>query len=134
MADTMDSKSIVRKGVRVQIPPPARATEFADPKDPAPILFGPMNIEQAFAQIGDRLAKAREELHILEEQIFFQIDVLEEAKTRMVVSETPLGEREYRIARDDHARLEAERAKVLETIEELKREQDRLLDVMASRA
>ena len=93
-----------------------------------------MDVHQAFAQINDRLAKAREELHILEEQLFFQIDVLEEAKTRMVVSETPLGEREYRVAREDHARLERERAKVLESIEELKREQDRLLDQMASKA
>ena len=93
-----------------------------------------MDLQQAFAQIGDRLAKAREELHILEEQLFFQIDVLEEANTRMVVAETPLAEREYRVARDDHARLEQERTKVLEKIDELKREQDRLLDQMASKA
>lgn len=93
-----------------------------------------MDLQQAFAQIGDRLAKAREELHIVEEQLFFQIDVLEEANTRMVVAETPIAEREYRIAKGDHARLEQERAKVLEKIEELKREQDRLLDVMASKA
>ena len=93
-----------------------------------------MDLQQAFAQIGDRLAKAREELHILEEQLFFQIDVLEEANTRMVVAETPLAEREYRVARDDHARLDQERTKVFEKIEELKREQDRLLDQMASKA
>lgn len=130
----MDSKSIVRKGVRVQIPPPALDPRNSRTKQATPILFGPMNVEKAFAQIGDRLAKARDELSVLEEQLFFQIDVLEEAKTRMVVSETPLGEREYRVAKDDHARLERERAKVLESIEELKREQDRLLDQMASKA
>jgi hypothetical protein len=93
-----------------------------------------MNVQQAFAQIGDRLAKAREELAIIEEQLFFQIDVMEEANTRMVVSETPLAEREYRVARDDHARLEKERARILEAIEELKREQDRLLDHLSSKA
>jgi hypothetical protein len=93
-----------------------------------------MNVEQAFAQIGDRLAKAKEELRILDEQLFFQIDVLEEANTRMLVSETPLAEREYHIARDDHARLEQERARVMENIAELKREQDRLLDLLASKA
>ena len=92
-----------------------------------------MDVQQAFAQIGDRLAKAREELRIVEEQLFFQIDVMEEANTRMVVSETPLAEREYRTARDDHARLEKERARVFETIEELKREQDRLLDHLGSK-
>ena len=84
--------------------------------------------------IADRLAKAREELGIIEEQLFFQMDVLEEANTRMVVSETPLAEHEHRIARDDHARLERERSKVLAQIDELKREQDRLLDLLASKA
>lgn len=93
-----------------------------------------MNVQKAFAQIEDRLAKAREELHILEEQLFFQIDVLEEANTRMVVAETPLAEREYRVAKDDHQRLEQERARVLNTIEELKRDQDKLLDLLSSKA
>ena len=93
-----------------------------------------MNVAKAFAQIGDRLAKLREELRIVEEQLFFQIDVLEEASTRMVVSETPLAEREHRIARDDHARLERERDKIAGEIEELKREQDRLLDLLSSKA
>ena len=96
--------------------------------------FFPMNVEKAFAQIGDRLAKAREELRILEEQLFFQMDIVQEANTRMVVAETPLAEREHRIAKEDHARLERERNKVLADIEELKREQDRLLDQMASKA
>ena len=86
------------------------------------------------AQIGDRLAKAREELRILEDQLFFQMDVLEETTSRMVVSETPLADREHRIAREDHARLERERNKVLSEIEELKQEQDRLLDLLSSSA
>src|SRR5687767_6639054 len=82
----------------------------------------------------DSKSKAREELAVLEEQLFFQIDVLEEANTRMVVAETPLAEREYRVAKEDHSRLERERERVLANIEELKREQDRLLDLMSSRA
>jgi hypothetical protein len=93
-----------------------------------------MNVQKAFAQIEDRLKKAREEIAILEEQLFFQIDVLEEANTRMVVAETPLAEREYRVAKDDHARLEQERTRVLATIEELKHDQDKLLDLLASKA
>ena len=93
-----------------------------------------MNVQKAFAQIEDRLRKAREELAIIEEQIFFQMDVVEEANTRMVVAETPLAEREYRVAKDDHARLEQERARILSTIEELKRDQDKLLDLLASKA
>ncbi|HYI45925.1 MAG TPA: hypothetical protein VE174_10765 [Actinomycetota bacterium] len=93
-----------------------------------------MNVQKAFAQIEDRLRKAREELAIIEEQIFFQMDVVEEANTRMVVAETPLAEREYRLAKEDHARLEQERTRILSTIEELKRDQDKLLDHLASKA
>ena len=63
---------------------------------PAPILFDPMHIQKVLSQIGDRLAKAQEELRIAEEQLLFQMDVVEETKTRMLVSETPIADREYR--------------------------------------
>jgi hypothetical protein len=66
----------------------------------------------------------------VEEQLLFQTDVLEDAKTRMLVAETPLADREYRIARDDLRRMEAERARVQASIAELQAEQDRLLDRM----
>lgn len=89
-----------------------------------------MSIERSLAELGDRLNRAREDLRIVEEQLLFQMDVLEEAKTRMLVAETPLADREYRIARDDHDRLAQERARVMEEIAELQGEQDRLLDRM----
>jgi hypothetical protein len=89
-----------------------------------------MDIERSLAEIGDRIGKAREDLRIVEEQILFQIDVVEEAKTRMLVSETPLADREFRVARDDHERLQAQRNEVAGRIAELQREQDRLLDRM----
>ncbi len=95
-----------------------------------PILHGPMRIEKNLAELGDRLSRAREDLRIVEEQVAFQSDVLEEAKTRMLVSETPLADQEYRVARDDHRRLLRERDRVLSQIVELQREQDRLLDLM----
>ena len=89
-----------------------------------------MNIERSLAALGDRIAKAREDLRIVEEQILFQTDVVEEAKTRMLVSETPLADREFRVARDDYERLQSQRAEVAGRIAELQREQDRLLDRM----
>jgi hypothetical protein len=89
-----------------------------------------MRIDKGMSQLRDRLTRARAELRIVEEQLLFQMDVVEEARTRMLVSETPLADREFRIARDDHRRLEAQRSDAAERIAELQREQDRLLDRM----
>jgi hypothetical protein len=87
-----------------------------------------MQIDRSMTELGGRLARARADLRILEEQLLFQLDVLEEAKTRMLISETPLADREFRIARDDYGRLEHQRAEAAERIVELQKEQDRLLD------
>ena len=89
-----------------------------------------MRIEKSMSQIGDRLSRAREELRIAEEQLLFQMDVLEEAKTRMLVSETPLADEDYRIAREDFERLRRVRDEASARIEDLQKEQDRLLDRM----
>ena len=89
-----------------------------------------MDIQKSLAAIGERIAKARSDLRIVEEQVLFQMDVVEETKTRMLVAETPLADREYGIAQEDLNRLEKERERVTEEIAELKREQDRLLDLM----
>jgi hypothetical protein len=89
-----------------------------------------MRIEKSMSQIGDRLSRAREELRISEEQLLFQMDVLEEAKTRMLVSETPLADEDYRIAREDFERLRRVRDEAAARIEDLQKEQDRLLDRM----
>lgn len=89
-----------------------------------------MRIQKNLADLGDRLTRAREDLRIVEEQLAFQADVLEESKTRMLVSETPLADQEYRLARDDHRRLSRERDRVSSEIADLLREQDRLLDLM----
>jgi hypothetical protein len=89
-----------------------------------------MHLERTLSQIGDRLKRAKEELRIVEEQLLFQMDVLEEAKTRMLVSETPLADREFRVARDDHERLLRQRDDFQTEIADLQTEQDRLLDRM----
>ena len=89
-----------------------------------------MDLHRSLAQLGDRITKARDDLRIVEEQLLFQMDVVEETKTRMLVAETPLADREYRIANDDYQRMQKERERVIEEIAELQREQDRLLDLM----
>ena len=89
-----------------------------------------MQVEKSLSELTSRLNRAREELRIIEEQLLFQMDVLEEAKTRMLVSETPLADRAYRIARDDFERLERQRAAASAEITALQHDQDRLLDRM----
>jgi hypothetical protein len=89
-----------------------------------------VNITRSLADLGDRLARARQDLRIAEEQLLFQTDVVEDARTRMLVSETPLAERDFRTARDDLERLDRQRARLAVEIADLQREQDRLLDRM----
>jgi hypothetical protein len=129
----MDSKSIVRKDVRVRIPLPARflSKRSAGGKfGHAPILFRPMRIQKSLHELGDRLTRARDELRIVDEQLVYQNDVVDEAETRMLVSETPVADRAFRTARDDKKKLEAQRERALREIDDLRREQDRLLDRM----
>ncbi len=89
-----------------------------------------MSIERSLNELRERLSRARDDLRIIEEQLLYQMDVLEEAKTRMLVSETPLADKEHRIARDDYENLMRARARAEIAIAELQQEQDRLLDRM----
>ena len=82
------------------------------------------------AEIGDRLTKAQEELRIAEEQLVYQADVAEEAKTRALVSETPLADREYQEAKADHERMVRIRDAARREVADLKAEQDKVLDRM----
>ena len=94
-----------------------------------------MRIHKTLADLSDDLTRTREDLRIVEEQLVFQTDVVEEAKTRMLVSETPIADREFRIARDDLDRLQRQRERLVGEVAELRREQDRLLDrLLGSRA
>ena len=94
-----------------------------------------MRIHKNLSDLADELMRAREDLRIIEEQLLFQTDVVEEAKTRMLVSETPLADEEFRIARDDFDRLQRQRQRLITEVDDLRREQDRLLDrMLGSRA
>jgi hypothetical protein len=101
-----------------------------DPTRRAHLYSRPVNIERRLSDTRGLIARAQEDLRITDEQVAFQRDVAAEAETRMVVSETPLADREYRTARDDLVRLERQRARLAAELAELRAEQDQLLDRM----
>ncbi|MGH2687634.1 MAG: hypothetical protein ACRDKW_02335 [Actinomycetota bacterium] len=92
-----------------------------------------MRLEQRLANVGERLQRARRDLQITEEQLAFQTGVADEAQTKRLVAGTPLADREWREARDDLARLVRQRDDARAAVDELVREQDRLLDRLAGR-
>jgi hypothetical protein len=92
-----------------------------------------MRLEQRLASVGERLQRARRDLQISEEQLAFQTEVADEAQTRMLVAETPLADREAREAREDLVRLRRQRDDARSVVEELEREQDRLLDLLSGK-
>jgi hypothetical protein len=97
---------------------------------PPGLYARPMFLERSLSVLHERLERLRQELQIVEEQILFQMDVVEEAKTRMLVSEIPLADRDYRIARDDLVRMKRERDDLSARIVAIREDQDRLLDRM----
>ena len=86
------------------------------------------NLQRRLTEARDELARLRESLRILDEQLAFQRDVADEAETRAVVSQTPLADREARDAQNDLRRVLRQREEVAGAITELAAEQDRLLD------
>ena len=64
------------------------------------------NVKRRLSSLSDEIARARTELSILREQLPSRTAVLEEARVRMLVAETPLADREFQVASDDHRRIE----------------------------
>ena len=91
------------------------------------------NVKRRLSSLSDEIARARTELSILREQLAFQDGVLEEARVRMLVAETPLADREFQVAADDHRRIERSVAEQEMVIARLLEEQDRLLAALAER-
>ena len=86
------------------------------------------NLQRRLAETRDELARLRESLRILDEQVAFQRDVADEAETRAVVSQTPIADREARETQGDLRRLLRQRDEVAQAIAGLAAEQDELLD------
>jgi hypothetical protein len=85
-------------------------------------------IERRLTEVHRRLQRAREELRIIEEQLAALADAADEARIRSLVSETPIAEVEHRDAQRHADAMARSRAAVLESISELERAQDELLD------
>jgi hypothetical protein len=89
-------------------------------------------LERRLIDVSDRLKRLRAELAVAEEQCAFLTSEAEDARLRSLVSETPIAEAEAHEMRR-HAEAQAhQRDDLRRSISELVREQDALLDRMAS--
>lgn len=89
-----------------------------------------MNVSDRLAALSGEIAEEQTQLRILEEQLVFQEEVAEDARIRALVSETPLADRESRVASDDLQRLRQSRDEALARVAALRGEQDALLERM----
>lgn len=88
------------------------------------------NIERRLRSLSAEIASVRAELAVLGEQLVFQHDVMEESRVKALVAETPLADREFRIAEDDFRRIQRVLDDANERLLALRDEQDRLLGAM----
>jgi hypothetical protein len=89
-------------------------------------------LQRRLVDVSERLKRLRAELAVTQEQLAFLEDEAEDARLRALVAETPLGDVEARDARRHADALTRHRDAIAESIVELEREQDALLDRMAS--
>lgn len=85
-------------------------------------------IERRLTAVTERLKRARAELAVIDEQLAALADAADETRVRALVSETPLAEREHDEAQRHADAMARSRAAVLNSISELERAQDELLD------
>jgi hypothetical protein len=90
-----------------------------------------MNLTEQLTALSAEITEARKAVRILDEQLAFQLDVAEDARVKALVSETPLADRDYRIARDDLERMRRSRDDEARHLEQLEQERDALLDRLA---
>lgn len=89
-----------------------------------------MDLTHRLSALSGEIAEEQTQLRIIDEQVTFQQDVAEEARIRALVSETPLADREAREAADDLRRLIRSREEAQTRVDELRAEQDSLLERM----
>jgi hypothetical protein len=87
-----------------------------------------VSIQQRLRALSADIATLQTDIGILEEQIAFQTEVTDDASIRAVVSETPLADREAQEASGDLARLMRSRQDALKRLQQLRDEQDALLE------
>ena len=89
-----------------------------------------MDIAQRLRALSVEIATLQTEIGILEEQLAFQTEVADDARIRALVSETPLADRDAQVASGDLARIMRSRADALKRLEQLRADQDGLLERM----
>jgi len=95
------------------------------------MLSDPMTrttLERRLGDIASQLRDLRNELAIADEQLTQLAEEAEEARLRSLVSETPLAERDHRVAARHADAMERHRAEVIADIARLESQQDDLLD------
>ena len=85
-------------------------------------------IERRLVEVHRRLQRARTELSVVDEQFAALAEAAEDARMRALVSETPLADQEYREAQRHADAMARSRAAIVDSISELERSQDSLLD------
>ena len=89
-------------------------------------------LQRRLVDVSERLKRLRTELGVTDEQVAFLEDEADEARLRALVAETPLGDVEARDARRHADALARHRDTLAESIAQLEREQDALLDRLAA--
>jgi chromosome segregation ATPase len=85
-------------------------------------------LERRLADLGTRLRRLREDLAVADEQLAHFAQEADEARLRMLVSETPLAEREHRDAQKHADVVQRHRESLSAEIAKLETTQDDLLD------
>lgn len=89
-----------------------------------------MDIAQRLRALSAEIATLQTEIGILEEQIAFQTEIADDARIRALVSETPIADRDAQVASGDLARIMRSRTDALKRLEQLRADQDGLLERM----
>ena len=89
-----------------------------------------MDIAQRLRALSAEIATLQTEIGILEEQIAFQTEIADDARIRALVSETPIADSDAQMASGDLARIMRSRADALKRLEQLRADQDGLLERM----
>lgn len=88
-------------------------------------------VHKRLADVRDEVRRLRETLHVLDEQVAHARDVADDATTRALVASTPLADRQRREAAEELRRTQRMRDDVAQRLQDLRAEQDQLLDRLA---
>lgn len=86
------------------------------------------SIEGKLRDVGDRLRRAREELAVLDEQLLAFRETADEARLQALVDDSRISASDHRDAQRHVEAHERSRGRLAETIAELERSRDDLLD------